>query len=235
MASRRPSTISVCVITGILLGLTLPPGLPLWMAALGGIDRRRSGQADIRRARFQRVQSRAGGTRVSASRFPVAITSYTPALAQGRFTEFIPSSLAWPLMKAAPLADWIAKVRVDAFSGATPLMQQKFEHVVPDLTPMILGQRAGSAGETSALLILLCGLYLIVRKMVDWRIPAAMLLSACSAGRGVPLRWSRRNIPIPCLFSARGGLMLGALFMATDPVGSPVTPRGVWIYGALME
>jgi len=111
--------------------------------------------------------------------FPVAITSYTPALAMHRFTHLIPSTLAWPLMKSPPLTYWIAKVRVDAFSGATPLMLQKFEHISTDpWTLFPWGARGIGRRETPALLILLCGAYLIARKMMDWRIPVAMLSSA---------------------------------------------------------
>jgi electron transport complex protein RnfD len=165
--------------------------------------------------------------------FPVAITAYTPARALGRFSEFIPSTLAWPLMKAAPVADWITRVRIDGFTGATPLMLRKFDHISTDPWSMFLGDRAGSAGETASLLIVLCGLYLIVRKMMDWRLPAAMLLSAALLAQAFHMADAVRY-PGPLFVLFSGGLMLGALFMATDPVASPVTPRGMWIYGILM-
>ena len=87
---------------------------------------------------------------------------------------------------------------------------------------LFLGTRAGSSGETCAWLILLCGLYLILRKMMDWRIPAAMLLGALLTGGAY--HWAnaaRYPGSLVVLFS--GGLMLGAMFMATDPVASPVT------------
>ena len=165
--------------------------------------------------------------------FPVAITTYTPALARGRFLEFIPSTLAWPFLKAPAVLDWVARVRVDAFTGATPLMQQKFDHVTTALQPLFWGGRAGSAGETSVILILLCGAYLMARKIMNWRIPAAMLGSAFLAGAAFHLS-DAMLYPDPLFVLFSGGLMLGAMFMATDPVGAPVTPFGMWIYGALM-
>ena len=122
---------------------------------------------------------------------------------------------------------------MDAFSGATPLMHEKFDHVPTSLWTLLLGARAGSAGETCALLILVCGGYLIARKMMDWRIPAAMLGSACLTG-GVFYLLDPARYPTPLFVLLSGGLMLGAMFMATDPVASPVTPPGMWIYGALM-
>ncbi len=232
---KRPSSLIdfSATITGVLLGLTLPPGLPLWMGAVGGFIAIGPAKLIFGGLGFNVFNPALVARAFLQAAFPVAITAYTPALALNRFSEFIPSTLAWPLMKAPSLAGWIAQVRVDAFSGATPLMQQKFDHVTSALQPLFLGERAGSAGETSAILIILCGLYLIIRKMMDWRIPAAMLLSAFLVGGAFYLSDSAKY-PNPVFVLLSGGLMLGAFFMATDPVGSPVTPAGVWIYGALM-
>ncbi len=221
------------VITGLLLGLVLPPGFPLWMAAVGGFIAVGPGKMLFGGLGFNAFNPALVGRAFLQAAFPVAITSYTPALAMHRFTEWIPSSLAWPLMKAPPLAGWIAKVRVDAFTGATPLMLQKFDHIPTDPWMLFWGGRAGSAGESSALLILICGGYLAARKMMDWRIPAAMLSSAFLFGSLFHLA-NPALYPGPWFVLFSGGLMLGAVFMATDPVASPVTPLGMCIYGALM-
>lgn len=221
------------VITGLLLGLILPPGFPLWMAAVGGFIAIAPGKMLFGGLGFNVFNPALVARAFLQAAFPVAITTYTPALALHRVTEFIPTTLAMPLMKAQPLANWINSVRVDAFSGATPLMLQKFDHVSTSLWVLLLGQRAGSAGETPAILIFLCGGYLIIRNMMDWRIPAAMLGSACITGSLFYLVDPARY-PSPLFVLLSGGLMLGAMFMATDPVASPVTPSGVWIYGALM-
>ena len=234
-ASERQSSIGdfSAAITGILLGLILPPGFPLWMAAVGAFIAIAPGKMIFGGLGFNVFNPALVGRAFLQAAFPVAIMGYTPALALHRFTELIPTPLATPLIKAAPLSDWIAKSRVDAFSGATPLMLEKFEHVHSDLWPLILGQRAGSSGETPAILILLCGFYLIARRMMDWRTPVAMLSSAFAVSGAFYLADpSRYPSPVFMLFS--GGLMLGAVFMATDPVGSPVTPLGIWIYGALI-
>jgi electron transport complex protein RnfD len=233
--SGKPSSIGdfSVVITGILLGLVLPPGFPLWMAVVGAFIAVGPGKMLFGGLGFNAFNPALVGRAFLQAAFPVAITSYTPALAMHRFAEWIPSSLAWPLMKAPPLAAWIAKARVDAFTGATPLMLQKFEHISTDAWPLFLGLRAGSAGETPALLILLCGAYLLARKMMDWRIPAAMLASAFFFG-GL-FHWANPALyPTPWFVVFSGGLMLGAVFMATDPVASPVTPLGMCIYGVVM-
>ena len=234
MAERETSVgdFSV-VITGILLGLILPAGLPLWMGAVGAFIAVGPGKMLFGGLGFNVFNPALVGRAFLQAAFPVAITSYTPARALHRFAEFVPTSLAIPFLKAAPLKDWMARVQVDGFTGATPLMLQKFEHVTTDPWTLFLGDRAGSGGETCALLILLCGCYLIVRKMMDWRIPVAMLLGALLTGGAYHLsNPARYPGPLFVLFS--GGLMLGALFMATDPVASPVTPLGMWIYGLLM-
>jgi len=221
------------VITGLLLGLILPPGFPLWMAAVGAFIAIAPGKMLFGGLGFNVFNPALVARAFLQAAFPVAIMGYTPALVRDRFTEFVPTTFAIPLIKAAPLTDWIAKHRIDAFSGATPLMLEKFEHVHTDLLPLLLGQRAGSSGETPALLILLCGLYLILRRMMDWRIPVAMLSSAFLASAAFHLSDPARY-PSPVFMLLSGGLMLGAMFMATDPVASPVTPRGVWIYGSLI-
>ncbi len=234
LAGRATTVIDFsAVITGMLLGLTLPPGFPLWMAAVGGLIAVAPGKMLFGGLGFNVFNPALVGRAFLQAAFPVAITAYTPVLTAQRFTEFIPSTLAIPLMKAAPLADWIARVRVDAFSGATPLMVQKFDHVTTGPWSMFFGERAGSSGETCSILILLCGAYLIARKIMDWRIPAAMLSSAFLTGAVFHLADPARYAsPLFVLFS--GGLILGAMFMATDPVASPITPRGMWIYGALI-
>jgi electron transport complex protein RnfD len=210
-------------ITGLLLGLILPPGLPLWMGVLGSLIAVLPGKMIFGGLGHNVFNPALVGRAFLQAAFPVAISSYYPALAMYRFHGLMPASLAYPLMKAAP----------DAFSGATPLAQAKFDHIFTDNWTMFLGLRAGSMGETCVPLILVCGLYLIIRKMMDWRIPAAMLLGAVGLGEIFHVM-APKQYPGPLFVLFAGGLMLGAMFMATDPVASPVTPRGMWIYGILM-
>ena len=94
---------------------------------------------------------------------------------------------------------------------------------------MAAGLTVGSVGETSALLILVCGVYLAARRMMDWRIPLAVLLGAVLTSLPFYLL-DPTAYPSPLFVCLSGGLMLGAVFMASDMVASPVTPLGVWIY-----
>lgn len=233
--SDKPSSLSdySAMITGMLLALTLPPGFPLWMAAVAGIIGIGLGKSLFGGLGFNVMNPALIGRAFVQAAFPVAITTWTPSFAPGRFTEFIPSTLAWPFMSPADTTEWVRQQAVDAFTGATPLAMQKFEHVQADTLDLLTGTIAGSSGETSALLILLCGSYLAFRRFMDWRIPATILTSTVLITLPLYL-YNPAVFPTPQFVLFSGGLMLGAMFMASDMVGSPLTPKGVWIYGFLI-
>jgi electron transport complex protein RnfD len=233
--SHRDSTLSdwSASITGILLALTLPPGFPLWMGAVAGFIAIALGKVVFGGIGFNAFNPALVGRAFVQAAFPVAITTWTPAVAPNRFLEFIPSTLTMPFTVPPSLSAWATQFGVDSVSGATPLARWKFDGVIMNNVDLFSGMTAGSAGETSALLILVCGAHLALRRMMDWRIPAAMLLGAVlTATIFFLLDGQRYPAPLFVLFS--GGLMLGAVFMATDMVGSPVTPLGVWTYGLFM-
>lgn len=220
------------VITGLLLGLTLPPGFPLWMAAVSGFMGIGLGKALFGGLGNNVFNPALVGRAFAQAAFPVATTTWTPAFADGRFTQFIPSSLAAPLMQPPATAEWSSRV-ADSFTGATPLALWKFEGVSTPGWDLFAGMTAGSAGETSAILILLCGGYLALRGMMNWRIPAGMLGGAFLFS--TLLYWmDPAAYPDPLFMLLSGGLILGAVFMASDMVASPVTPWGIWIYAAFM-
>jgi len=233
--SSKHSTLSdgSIVITGILLALTLPPGFPLWMAALGAFVSVALGKALFGGIGFNVFNPALVGRAFLQASFPVAITTWSPSLVPGRFTAFVPSSLTLPFCKPPAIDAWIQANAVDGFSGATPLSLSKFSHIETGLSHLVLGTTAGSSGETCALLILAGGAYLLIRGVMDWRIPAAMLGAAFLVS-GAFYASDSTAYPTPLFMLFSGGLMLGAMFMATDMVGSPVTPLGVWIYGALI-
>ncbi|MBW2294747.1 MAG: RnfABCDGE type electron transport complex subunit D [Deltaproteobacteria bacterium] len=208
------------VITGILLGLTLPPGIPLWMAFLGGAFGIGFGKLVFGGLGQNIFNPALLGRAFLQAAFPVAITTW-PAPAQN-WWSLRGDNFALPLM--SPNVP-------DALSGATPLGLMKFEQTITSSWDLMLGTTGGSLGETAGLIILACGVYLAIRNHLDWRTPASILvtvalLSAILHG----LDAARYPGPIFMIFS--GGLILGAVFMATDMVTSPVTHRGCWIFGA---
>jgi len=220
-------------ITGILLFLTLPPGFPLWMGAVAGFIAIGMGKVMFGGLGMNVFNPALVGRAFVQAAFPVAITSWTPALFDGRFSALIPTTLTAPFMIPPETAEWNTQVAVDAFTGATPMALQKFEAVSTPTLDLLTGMTAGSAGESAALIILLCGLYLAFRGMLDWRIPISVMAGTAITA-AVFHQIDPEAYPDAMFMLFSGGLMLGAWFMATDMVGSPVTPRGVIIYGLLI-
>jgi electron transport complex protein RnfD len=221
------------VITGLLLALTLPPGFPLWMGAVAGVVAIALGKALFGGIGFNVFNPALVGRAFVQAAFPTAIATYTPSFVAGRFSEFIPSSLTLPLMMPADVALWLKAKNLDALAGATPLAKWKFDGVLADAADLLTSLSGHMAVGPSPLLILLCGAYLALRRYMDWRIPVAIIGSAGLTAWILfgldPLRYPN---PFFMLFS--GGLILGAVYMATDMATSPVTPKGMWVYGAVI-
>ncbi|MBW2317062.1 MAG: RnfABCDGE type electron transport complex subunit D, partial [Deltaproteobacteria bacterium] len=221
----RPSSLGdwSAAITGLLYGLTLPPGLPLWMVAVGGIV-----GVTLAKSLFGGLGSNAFnpalvGRAFLQAAFPVAMTSWQPGFGAGRFASLPGSTLTPPFSQ--PI--------YDAVSGATPLSQWKFDHELAGAGDLAMGFVSGSLGETSALLILLGGAYLVARNMMNWRIPAGIFATVALLSGALHLVDPQAYAsPTFMLFS--GGLMLGAVFMATDMVASPMTSLGCFVYGGLI-
>ena len=224
--SKKKSTVgdSSVTITGLLYGLTLPPGLPLWMTAIGGFIAVALGKTLFGGLGQNPFNPALVGRAVLQAAFPVALTSWIPGFTAERFASLPPSTLTPPLTQP---------VYPDVWTMATPLSQWKFDHALTETGDLELGLIGGSTGETSSLLILLGGLYLIARNMMNWRIPAGIFAAVAAFSGALHLADPERYAsPLFMLFS--GGLMLGAMFMATDMVGSPMTGRGCFVYGALI-
>ncbi|MBI2527145.1 MAG: RnfABCDGE type electron transport complex subunit D [Candidatus Rokubacteria bacterium] len=218
---RRTLGDGSAAITGILLGLTLPAGLPLWMAFAGGAFGIAIGKLAFGGLGQNVFNPALLGRAFLQAAFPVALTTF-PAPATGHWWQLLGDNFAWPF--ASPRA-------LDTVTGATPLGRMKFDHQGTPLLDLVLGTTSGSLGETSGLVILLCGSYLALRNYLNWRIPASIFATVAILAAGLhaldPARYPGAAF---MLFS--GGLMLGAMYMATDLVTSPVTHLGCWLFGA---
>ncbi len=220
-------------ITGILLALTLPPGFPLWMGAVAGFVAIALGKALFGGIGFNVFNPALVGRAFVQAAFPVAIATYTPSFLPGRFGEFIPSSLAWPLMVPADTAAWLHAKQLDALAGATPLAKWKFDGILASAGELLGSMSGHMAVGPSPVLIILCGVYLALRRFMDWRIPLAIVGSA-GLTAWILYAFDSHAYPNPFFMLFSGGLILGAVYMATDMATSPVTPRGMWVYGALI-
>jgi electron transport complex protein RnfD len=200
---KRKITVSdgSAVVTGILFAMIMPPSLPLWACAIGCFI-----AIGLAKQLF-------GG---------LGSNIFNPALLGRAF-----------LMAAFPtfMTRWNAPVTLDAVTGATPLGLVKFAHN-PGMNyrDLFIGNVSGSLGETSALALIIGGIYLLIRKIIDWRVPAAYVGTVFAIGL-------ISNLVAPDVYAGglfhvlAGGLLIGALFMATDPVTSPVTKTGRWVFG----
>lgn len=205
-------------ITGLLLGLSLPSGLPLWMAALGGAFGIAFGKS-VWGGLGQNVFNPAlVGRAFLQAAFPVAITTWPRP--GGGFWSLAGDLFAFPFTHP----------HADAVTSATPLGLLKFEAKGTALADLVSGAHGGSLGETLGLVILAGGAYLAIRGYLNWRIPLSTLATVGVFSAILHAVDSQKPDPAFMLFS--GGLMLGAVYMATDLVTSPVTNAGRWVFGA---
>jgi electron transport complex protein RnfD len=208
------------LITGLLLGLSLPPALPLWMAFLGGVVGIGLGKLIWGGLGYNLFNPALVGRAFLLATFPVAMTTWSAQNAAGGFFDIPASVLAFPFLRGS----------YDGVSAATPLGLIKFQGQSTPLWHLAIGNTGGCIGETSGLLLVLGGVFLLVRRDLDWRIPASILISVAIFSAALVL-FDPNRYPGPLFSIFSGGLLLGAIYMATDPVTSPVTPKGAWIFG----
>ncbi|MDZ7820824.1 MAG: RnfABCDGE type electron transport complex subunit D [Candidatus Marinimicrobia bacterium] len=202
------------ILTGLLLAMTLPPTFPVAATALGAVIAIVFGKQVFGGLGANIFNPALIGRAFLQASFPVKITTWTlPAFA---------SSNAY--------FDIATSKTVDTVSGATPLGLWKFEGIGTHLKPLLFGNIGGCIGETSALALLLGGIVLLILKYADWRIPLSYIGTVFLFSGALWLIDPSRY-PDPLFMILSGGLILGAFFMATDMVTSPVTPLGTWIYG----
>jgi len=189
------------VITGLLLGLILPPNFSLPFTAIGSVVAIAIGKEVF------------GG---------IGFNIFNPALVGRAFLQ-----AAFPV----PMTTWSkANYSADAVSSATPLSAFKFDSIFAESSNLFFGNVSGSIGETSAFAVLIGGLFLIAAGIVNWRVPAAMILGAVIFG-GIFWIINPVKYPDPVFHLFAGGFLFGAFFMATDWVTSPLTQKGMWIFG----
>jgi electron transport complex protein RnfD len=204
-------------ITGLLLGLSLPAGFPLWMTALGAAFAIVFGK-QIWGGLGQNVFNPAlVGRAFLQAAFPVAITTWPSS--GGSFFALRGDLFAIPFTHPLP----------NAVTSATPLGLLKFEGKGTALTDLIVGSTSGSLGETAALMILAGGIYLAWRGYLNWRIPVSVIVTVFAFS--AILHFADATKPGAWFMIFSGGLMLGAVYMATDMVTSPITNLGKWVFG----
>ena len=213
LAMKRENTVGdlSAVVTGLLLALNLPAGIPLWMAAVGSVF-----AIGVAKQVF-------GG---------LGMNPFNPALAARAFMliSFTGPMTTWlkPLAHGGRCCAAVTSATppVEALTTATPLAFVKGGHLdpVPGLWDLLIGNMPGCIGEVSALALALGAAYLLVRKVITWHIPVTFLATVAVYA----LISGRAPAHVEIL---TGGVMIGACFMATDYVTSPTTSLGKVIFG----
>lgn len=202
------------LVTGILFPLILPPNTPLWMVAVGIIVGVILGKEIF------------GGT---------GYNIFNPALVGRVFlTITFPVTMSSDWLQ--PLTGgWAGFTRygVDTITSATPLGTFANEGTLVSLRELFLGTVPGCLGETSALLIIAGGIFLMLTRVADWRIPFSYLGSVLLFSLLGTYLWPSQVAP-PIFQLLAGGLLFGAMYMATDPVSAPTTKAARWVYGVFL-
>ena len=210
LAMKRENSIGdlSATLTGLLLALNLPPDLPLWMAAVGGVF-----AIAVAKQAF-------GG---------LGYNPFNPALAARAFMliSFTGAMTTWAFPRGYEAVEAAtAATPVDAVTCATPLALIKKGDVaqLASLKSLLLGNIGGCIGETCAIALLIGAAYLLIRRVITWHIPVSFLATVFI------FAFFKGGVP-PVFHVLSGGAILGACFMATDYVTSPITAKGKIVFG----
>jgi electron transport complex protein RnfD len=209
------------VITAIILALSLPPTLPWWAAVIGSAFAIAIGKMVFGGLGSNIFNPAMVGRAFLTVSFGMLMTTWTvPATMDSSMSKISPESKIDARTQATPLA-W-SKQAVKTKTGAQAVSEQ--------FKATVTGEIGGCLGETSAWALLLGGIYMLVRKTIAFHIPLAVLASSFVIAAVTSLINPAAYVS-PLFHITTGGMLLGAFFIATDPVTSPLTKKGMWIFG----
>ncbi len=230
LVRRQPSSLGdlSAVITGIILAFSVPPALPVWACVIGsafaiivgkmvfgGLGGNVFNPAMIGRA----FLTASFGMLMTTWTVPATIDKNMPTISPANpaaMTQATPLAWSKQAIKARNIEDTSKKVTT---SVANSMLRSSF-----------FGSRGGCVGETSALALVIGGLYLLITGTITWHIPLAVLISAFVFST-IPYLIDSTAYASPLFHLMTGGMLIGAFFIATDPVTSPFTAKGRWIFG----
>ncbi len=245
MSANRNGRMSQAVfVTALLYGLSLPPTVPLWIAAVGAIVAILFGKEVFGGFGKNVFNPAIVGRAFVYVSFPQALTSrFVPA-----FRGFPGGFKYWRFDSVMQLPDYLTKAgleKMDAITAATPMWARRDFGFVTDLKQLLLGNingvfefegtkmslAAGSAGEVSAIIIILAGIYLLATKTAKWQLTVSTILGA--VGLNVILRYvfGIQAVPPVSFTLLSGGFLFAAVFMVTDPISAPKVSLSHWLYG----
>ncbi len=208
------------VVTGIILALSLPPAAPVWLVVIGGAF-----AIAIGKMVFGGLGSNTFNPAMVARAF------WTACFGMLMTTWTVPATID-------PQMPTVAATGTNAITQATPLAWSKqvlkgkadVDVVNKQLAATLTGAVGGCLGETSAIALLIGGAYLLIKRTITFHIPAAVLISA-AVFAGIGCIAKPEACMSPLIHLTGGGMLICALFIATDPVTAPLTNKGMWIFG----
>ncbi len=204
-------------VTCILYTMTLPPSIPYWIAVVGiifGVVFGKEVFGGFARNVFNPALVARAFVYVS---FPAPLTIYWSKASQG-----FPGGFGVYLTES-----------IEAISQATPMLIFRETGKLTSFSELLMGNVSGSIGETSAVLIILAGIYLIYKKVASWETMAGCFVGFAGLS-SILYFMGNSQIPNPIFGILAGGFLFGTIFMATDPISSPKTKEGRWIYGIII-
>jgi RnfABCDGE-type electron transport complex D subunit len=237
-AMKKPLTTRdySAVVTGLLLALNMPSSIPLWIPVIGSVFA------------ILVVKMLYGGIGQNFMNPALAARCFLLISFAGRMNDFTVPAVNQS-GRVSELFQYVyhGAIAIDGVSGATPLTVLKSGGTIDGITgaslaangagtvnllDMFIGNIGGTIGETSVIAILIGAAYLLARKVISWRIPTTYLVSFSV----YVLLFGGKGFDLPFLLAQLfgGGIMLGAFFMATDYVTSPITRTGKIVYGIIL-
>ena len=204
------------MVTGMLLAFCLPANIPPWMVVLGSLVAVGIGKMSFGGLGNNPFNPALVGRVFLFISFPVQLTSW-PVPGQHWITYINASTWATPLA-----------IMKESLKNGEPISQIMQE--MPSHLDMFIGKMGGSAGEVASFAILIGFIYLLARKIITWHIPVSIILTVFIF-TGILWLANPDKYADPLFHLLSGGLLLGAVFMATDYVTSPMTSRGMLIFG----
>jgi len=201
------------LITGILLAFNVPSNIPWWIIIIGSLAAVGIGKLSYGGLGNNIFNPALVGRVFMLISFPVQMTSWPVNNRSG--IDAVTSATPLNIIK-------------EGITNGTPILE--ISQKLPSTVDMLLGNIGGSLGEISAVLLVLGGLYMLFKKVITWHIPVSIIATVALVAA---VFWiSKPTVYInPVYHLLTGGLMLGAIFMATDMVTSPMNPKGQIIYG----
>ena len=221
---KKPNSLDdfSAVVTGIILALSLPPNLPVWTAVIGGFFSIAIGKMVFGGLGSNVFNPAMVGRTFLTVSFGVLMTSWTvPVTIDPAMPPVAQENILDVRTQATPLA-W-SKLAIKNELGADIYSEQQFKAT-------FTGEVGGCLGETSVIALLIGGLYLLIKRTINFHIPLAVL-STSFVFAGISYLIDSFVYVQPFFHLTSGGLLLCAFFIATDPVTAPLTRRGMWVFG----